>query len=265
MSFWQKFTASQQPQQQQQVQQQPAPQQQQQQQQTQTQPAALQPNNPAAPNQAAQLGATQPDTNDPTKAAATILDGYAKMFEKKEPDPNAPQEQNFAVAFDSNGVKEQLGKMDFAKMVNPADMAAITAGGEGAAAALGNVMNTMMRQMMFMSSKFSAESANRAAEFAQSRLNGTIPDMVRNQFVNAELSTIPNANHPALQPLVQGLTMSFQQQFPKATPQEIATHVRTYMQTMGQTFAPQQQNNSAQGQQGKPQAEDWGGWFGDGQ
>lgn len=212
---------------------------------------------PAAPNQQAQLNGAVPQTKE---GEVNPLDTYNDLFKPKEVDPNAPPAQTVAVEFDQAKVVEGLGKMDFMRFADPKDLAAVAAGGEGAVVALGNLMNSVMRQSMLMNSQFSASAANKAADFAYQRANQGIPEMVRGQLTNNQFSDAAS-QHPALQPLVQTLSAQYRQQFPKATPEQVATQVREYLKAVGGALNPQSQE-AEQKKNASAGGQDWGAWFG---
>lgn len=204
-----------------------------------------------------------PDPATGQPPAQNPLEQYNELFKAPAPPPaGAPAAPTQAVNWDQQQVAEAMNKMNFMAGAKPEDWAAVQAGGEGAVQAMQNIMNGAMRQMMVMQSGFAAQSANKAAEFAQQQFQSSVPEMVRAQLSQQALQTgNANVNHPALAPLVSVMTTQFQQQFPKATPQEIANHVQSYLRTVGEAFAPAPAPG-ADTKSAPAGQSDWGNWFG---
>lgn len=222
--------------------------------------------NPGMPTQQSQFGVPAAAPAGAPAAPVNPLDEFNDLFAAPKPALNpdgspivaAP---TVAVAYDQAAVAQKLQGMDFTRFADPKDMAAVAAGGEGAVAAMGNMMNAMMRQAMLMQTGFAAQSANTAADFAYQRAQGGIPELVRGQLTQAQLAENQFANHPALAPMVTALSQQFQTQYPKATPAEVAAHVGKYMQAVSGAFAPKQETPAAGGQNGQQQSTDWGQWM----
>lgn len=239
---------------------------QQQQQQQQQQVQGNTPVPPPAPNNSpANPGNQQFNGATPAGTEQNPLDSFKDIWNPPAAAPaGAPAQQTQAVTFNQQEVAQRLGQMDFMRFADQKDLVAVAAGGDGAVAALGNVINGVMRQAMLMQTGFAAQSANSAAEFAQQRASAGIPELVRGQLTQNQLVSENAAmNHPALAPMIEAMRQQFQSQYPKATPAEIAQHLNNYMQVVSGAFVPKQQENAANGgQNGQQQGNDWNNWFG---
>ena len=98
---------------------------------------------PDATNQLAKAADIPAQQSDQTAANGVIpaespLDKFSKVWEPTVVDPNAPNQQSSAVTPEQ--LMEAAGKVDFAKVLDPAALQAIAAGGEGAMQAFASSM-----------------------------------------------------------------------------------------------------------------------------
>lgn len=208
----------------------------QQQQQTQQQ---QQPQNPHVAGNPTVPSGQEPGANPNPKTEATVspTDKFKDLWQT---DPNA-QSNNNQPNFKLN--PEQLqnvtGKMDFTKSLKQEDMAAIAQGGEGAVAALGNILNSFGRELFGANAQFASHLTETGYNSASKIIDQGLPGVVRSQMTAQQLyASNPKLKDPALQPLVGALQGQFSAKHPNASPQEINDMVSEYFTTVvGGAFA----------------------------
>ena len=175
---------------------------------------------------------------DPTKVAAdpsaqvSPLDSFAKVWEAPPKVEGAAPEFDPSNIFQINAenMQQALSQVNFASGITEDQISAITAGGEGAVKALGEMLNNTARQTMGAATQASAKMIEKALTGASGAMDGKINAQVRQNQISSHLQeTNPIASHPAAAPLIQGLQHQLAQQFPKASPAEIAQKVQDYM------------------------------------
>ncbi|MNB92246.1 hypothetical protein D3C87_725670 [compost metagenome] len=170
-------------------------------------------------------------TPDPT-AQVSPLDTFAKVWEAPPKVEGAAPEFDPSNIFQLNqeSMAQALAQVNFAGSITEDQITAITAGGEGAVKALGEMLNATARQTMGAATQASAKMIEKALTGASSAMDGKINSQVRQNQISSHLQEVaPIVNHPAAAPLIQGLQHQLAQQFPKASPAEIAQKVQDYM------------------------------------
>lgn len=200
--------------------------------------------NPTVPNQSNTVQ-QQPTPENPNPQSPT--DKFADLW-KMESTPNqaAP---NFKL--NQEQLQKVTGSMDFSKSVSPDDLARVVQGGEDAAVALKNILQTVGRDVFGMAAQFSSHMTESGYKVSQEALDKGLPNMVRKQLTSQELyAANPKLRDPALQPLVGALQSQFADKHPNATPTEINAMVSEYLGgTVASAFAPapaQQPNQPGQ-------------------
>lgn len=136
-------------------------------------------------------------------------------------------------------LQQVMGKVDFAQHVTPDTLAAITAGGEGAAAALMQALNSVGQQAMIQSTLVNNKLANQGVATARSEFEKQLPDLLRQQAVNNHAKeTNPLLNNPAIKPIAEATQAQLLAKYPNATHAELTEMTVNFIQEMGTAFAP---------------------------
>lgn len=174
-----------------------------------------------------------------TNAPKSPLDEYATLWETK-PDGGTPDGQpapNTQVT--PEAVREAVSKVKFTDSITPETLAAITAGGEGAAAAFMQAMQSVAQQVMVQSTLVSNKLTQNAVNQAVDMHSKNLPNVIRDQSASATIQqNYPLLSNPAIKPVADAAKTQILQAYPNATPVEVATMVHNYLQAMGQQFAP---------------------------
>jgi len=211
--------------------------------------------------------------NDTTTGGAgndPLMD-FGKLWQNEPADPNKQtqnQPDTFLPALDPAKLKEHIGRMDFSKVISPEHSQAIAAGGEGAAKAVGEIINGVARTVMESAFTASHKLVESGLKSAKTRFDSGIPDYVKNIMVENNLSSSnPIMADPAFAPIVEGVRSQFQAKHPKATPAQIEKAVNSYFEEMGKRLSKKeadaanaQPTNTQKIRSGDPNA-DWEDWF----
>lgn len=210
-------------------------------------PAADNPSIPVPPNSVA----AQPT---PAGEPSPMAD-FEKLWDTK---PKSHEPVTFNV--DSAKLNQVAGQIDFAKVIKPEQLQAITQGGEGAVQALAQALNSVSQTVYAQSAAASAKIVEQALAKAEASFASRVPDLVRSQQSTERLSANPLMQHAASKPVVAAIKAQIEAAHPNATSEEIAQLTNTYFNNFAALANGGQANG---GQQAKPQSSefDWGAFF----
>jgi len=197
---------------------------------------------PAAPNQMAKAGDIPTQQTAQTSANGVIpaespLDKFSKVWEPTPVDPNAAAQQSNAVTPEQ--LMEAAGKVDFAKVLDPAAMQAIIAGGEGAVGAFTSSMQKIAQTVYGHSAFATTKIVEQAVSQAEDRFAAKLPGLINSQSSKNELLQQNVAfNNPAVAPIVQMIHAQIAAKYPNATSNEITAMAKEMMQGAAQVFNP---------------------------
>lgn len=205
------------------------------------------PANPTLPNGAV----------DASKKDQSPLDQFTQLWEPVAVDPNAPKPEPL-VNFDPKQVAEAAKKLDFSKLVTPDQMQAITAGGEGAAQAFMQAMNSVAQgafaQSMFANSKMTEQAVAKA----QAMFENMIPAHVKKLTVSDNLrSENPVFNHPAASPILGAIEAQMSVKFPNASPTELTALAKQYLENFADAVKAPSKAAEEKKQQASNKDTDW--------
>lgn len=221
-----------------------------------TAPAAQVPapaqNQQATPGNIPAVNANPASVTNPTAPAATVaatetapgspLDGFTELWKT---DPNAPAPTVPADMF-SNVTPEKLQEAakrnDFTKVATPELLAAITAGGEGAAQAMVQIMQGMAQKGFGDSAFTTTQIVKQALAEQQTKFMEALPGLMKNQNVSENLrNSNPIFNHPAAAPMLEVMKQQVIQKHPNATAAEIQEMAQNYLVSFASAATPQKQ------------------------
>ena len=186
--------------------------------------------NPADPNQPA----VPPVTNE----IQSPLDQYKDLWQNA-PNPTGDGQPNQPTELTTEQVQKVVSKADFAKNLDPNLLAAITAGGEGAAAAFTQAMNAVAQQVMTQSTVVNNQLSQKAIKEAIAAAEAKVPALLRDQSSADHLRTTnPLFDNPAVKPVIDATRSQLLQKFPNATNAELTDMTNKYIMAMGTAFAP---------------------------
>lgn len=214
------------------------------------------------------------NNNDPKKQINRDdpIEGMDSLWDDPTVDPNdkTPKFDGYLPKVDDKQLSERLNQVDFMKGIKPETLAAVTAGGEGAVAALAEIINSVGRQSVKMSFTTGSKFMEAGLTNAEKRfMNDLVPGSVRSTMTQDGLtSNNPLMKLPQYAPMVKAITQQFEQRYPKATPSQIEAGVNKYFdkmyddQTAVKTKAQEKQtpSNTQLLKQGDSSA-DWDTWM----
>jgi len=214
---------------------------------------------PAAPNQlskAPDLATQQSAQTSPNGVipAESPLEKFSKVWEPAAVDPNAPAPGSNAVTPEQ--LMEAAGKVDFAKILDPAALQAIAAGGEGATQAFVSSMQKMSQAVYGHSAYATTKIVEQAVSQAEDRFAAKLPGLINSQSSKNELLQQNAAfNNPAVAPIVQMIHAQIATKYPNATSNEITAMAKEMMQGAALVFNPAAPPSAAKKKEAE--GEDW--------
>jgi hypothetical protein len=209
-----------------------------------------------APNGVVPAQGTDPNAGgNPGNSDASPLAAFTDIWQTPtNTDPNA--NQSIFANLDPAKVRESAAKVNFTGGVNPDQLKAIAAGGEGAVKAFQDVLNAVAQGVYAQSTLANVKIVEQALGKAQETYDARIPGMVKKLSSSESLvAENPLLANPAVQPLVGALQQQLIQKNPNATSAEIQRQISDYFSALGQSFAPKAATPA--NQRGGRKEDDW--------
>jgi len=215
-------------------------------------PAAPAPQVPATPGNIPDQASNPAQSTQATAANGVVpvtpkddspLAQFNTLWDTKATDSNTP---NAPAALNQADIATAVSKIDFTSFMTPDNLAAISAGGEGATQALQAALNTLAQNVLTQSTMVNNKLAEKNIADAQAALEARLPAMLRSQTAAAHLKDKnPLFSNPAVKPVIEATQAALLRQYPQATPAEITEMTNNYIVSMGAAFAPQPVINNA--------------------
>ena len=203
----------------------------------------------ATPGNIPPVNANPAHPANPTAPAATVaatdvgpvspLDAFKGLWET---DPNAKEptpEPGMFANVTPEKLQEAARKNDFSAVATPEMMAAITAGGEGAAAAMVQMMQAMSQKSFGDSAFATTKIVEQALAAQQAKFTEMLPGLMKNQNVSENLRNAnPIFNHAAAAPMLEVMKAQVIKKHPNATAAEIQTMAQDYLLNFAQAANP---------------------------
>lgn len=200
--------------------------------------AAPAPATPPAPNLSTPPGSPTPVNPGPTDPppAPAPLEQHKDVWNNVN---TPPQDPALFEGLDPQKLMESARQVDFAKVIKPEQLQAISQGGEGAVQAFAQAMNsvaqTVYAQNALATTKIVEQAIAKTKESSQSEIQA----MMKKFSVGENLSkSNPLLTNPAVQPLVVALTETLTRKNPTASSSAIQAQVESYFKDLGAAFAP---------------------------
>lgn len=165
------------------------------------------------------------------------LDAYSTLWET-DPNVKAPGEYT-PQQLDPTKLQEVVKQVDMTKVVTPAQLAAINAGGDGATAALMQSLNAVAQQTLMQSTVVANKMIEQAVTQAIKSTTDRIPGMLRDMNLSNSLTEKnPIFSNPAIKPVIEAVKSQLSTKYPNATTQELTDMAQNFVKVMGQEFSP---------------------------
>lgn len=209
---------------------------------------ALQQPQPGTPGNIPPQNMMPADVNNPTIPATAEpvivtkvpegLDKFTDIWNIKPEDMPKPHESPFAKVT-PEAIAAIAAKTDFSKVVTPEMMTAISAGGEGAAAAMIQALNATSQQVYATSAEASMKLIDTALAKQREQFQADLPTLIKNQNVSNNLRTAnPIFNHPAAAPILELFTKQLQLKNPTADANVIQAQAQEFLLSFAQVANP---------------------------
>lgn len=181
------------------------------------------------------------------------LDSFASLWQ-----PNTDAEGNVvtpdepaALSLDQDKLKAAIAKSDFSGVLTPENLAAITAGGEGAAEAFTASLNSVAQQASLQTIMVTQKLIEHAMGQQDDSLDGRISGLIKQLSVHDNLAADnPALANPAVKPLVSSMETQLRIKFPEASPAEITKQAQQWIIAVGEAFNPNAGNQQGGGNNG---------------
>jgi len=185
-----------------------------------TQVTAATPN--TSPNGVVPAGTPDPAASVP----ASPLDQFKDLW---QPDAN-PTEPQPLINVDPKALAEAARKTDFAKMIAPEHLQAISQGGEAAVQAFAQAMNQVGQGVYAQAAFASTKITEQAIAKAMERFQSEIPAHVKRLNASETLrNDNPALSHPAAAPILGAIQATLTQKHPNASSAELAQMAKQYL------------------------------------
>lgn len=189
---------------------------------------------PPAPQASQQQPQPQQQPQQPTSQEPPApLESFKELWtppKEGDPKPAGNFDPSAMFQIDPAKIQEAVGQMDFASTVTPETLAAITAGGEGAAQAFVQAMNGVARQAFAQSMVGASKLVETAMTKANASIDARLQEGIRRQQASASLlESNPALKHPAAAPIVSALEAQLAAKYPQHSPAEITRLATDYL------------------------------------
>lgn len=194
------------------------------------QPAQPQPGN--LPEQmTAGMAADPANPNVPANANPPPAEGLDKFNDLWKPaEFPAGQQADPMFNVDPKQLMDAARKIDFAKVIQPAQLQAISQGGDAAVQAFAAAMNSVAQTVYAQSAHATSKIVEQAISKSQDNMRSELPQHIKRQTVSESLrAENPALTHPAASPILGALEQQMTQKFPNASSSEISKMAQEYL------------------------------------
>lgn len=237
--------------------------------------AQINQNQQAVPGNIPQQNSMPASTTNPTVPASSVesmtpaekkpegLDQYKDLWAPHKEGEGPKQHKSTFADVTPEALKTHASSKDFSKVITPEMMAKISAGGEEAAAAMMQAMNSVS-QAAYAESNASAMSLIDAALAKQrEQFVESIPGMLKQQNLSENLrNSNPIFDHPASKPIVEMFQAQIALKYPNATVAEQTKMAQDFMIDFAKAANPEKPS-AAQVKQSEKNKTDWSDFFGE--
>ena len=204
---------------------------------------------------------TVPDQSNIEQSPMSQFKDLWEPIKDDKGNPIAPSSERY-INIDPAKVMESARKVDFAKLIDPSHFAAVAQGGEGAVAAMQQIINSLGQTLYAQSAITSANLTEQSLTNAAGRFERSVPDMIKRHNVSDTLrETNPIFSNPATQPLLQLVEAQMTAKYPNATVSDIKKSAQDYITQFAGAVTAGNDAASGKGSQKVSPAEDWERFF----
>lgn len=223
-------------------------------------PAPQQASSPTNPNAPVTTGTD--GTNKTATESVNPLDAFKDLW---QPPKTVEGQTPKANMFDVNPEKlmEAAGKVDFARVIKPEHLEAISKGGPEGVAAFAAAMNSVSQTVYAQSALATTKIVEQALKQQKESFDTELPGILKKHGLGNSLRTKnPALNHDAVTPLTSALVNQLSTKFPAATEAELTEMAETYLTSAFEAIAPKKVPEDTGKGTGKDTEPDWAELFG---
>jgi hypothetical protein len=186
---------------------------------------------------------------------------FANLWEApKETDPQLPSfDPSKMFNLDPQKIAEAVKQIDYSKAISQEQLAAVTAGGEGAVQALANIMNSVAQQTTQVSMMGAAKLVEQALGKANETMDARMAEEIRKNQISRDLrEKNPLLASQEYSPMVSALEAQFRIKYPTASAPEITKMATDYLTKFAQGIT----KTGSSAASDTPAEFDWGAHFG---
>lgn len=214
---------------------------------------------PAMASDASNVNAPAQTTSQTSAAGPQGLDKFNDLWKPSESPAGAAPEALINVKPEQ--MMEVAKKIDFTKVMNPEQLQAVAAGGQGAVAAMAQIMNSVAQTVYAQNMHATKTMVEQAVQKNQEQFMTQLPQHIKLQNVSESIrGENPAFNHPAAAPIMGALQQQLTTKFPNATAAEIASMAKEYMTGFANTLQPKQTQSQTQSEAQAAGNFDWDAW-----
>ena len=196
--------------------------------------------------------ATQSQAGAQPAAKPEGLDQFNDLWKPVE--SPAGEQNNSAFNVDPKQLMAAAQKIDFTKVIQPAQLQAIAQGGEAAVNAFASALNTVAQTVYAQNAHATSKIVEQAINRSQESMRAELPQHIKRQNVSETLrADNPALSHPAAAPILGALEQQMTMKFPNASSAEISRMATDYLSS----FAGAMQKPQSQAQQQTSKEFDW--------
>ena len=213
---------------------------------------------PGNVNTPAQTQQPQQEQGGPATAPEG-LDKFNDLWKPVESPAGGDNTGTFNV--DPKQLMEAARKIDFTKVIQPAQLQAIAAGGEGAMQAFAQTLNTVAQTVYAQNAHATSKIVEQAVDRAKEAMRTEMPQHIKRLNVSESLrADNPALSHPAAAPILGALEQQITMKFPNASSAEISRMATEYLVGFSNAMQkPASQNSQSQQQNSKET--DWSAYL----
>jgi len=180
-----------------------------------------------------------PATGNPPPAEG--LDKFNDLWKPAESASNGQPNGMFNV--DPKQLMDAAKKIDFTKVIQPAQLQAIAAGGPDAMNAFAQALNSVAQTVYAQNAHATAKIVEQAIGKSQDAMRLEMPGQIKRLNVSESLrAENPALTHPAASPILGALEQQMTQKFPNASSMEISKMAQEYLVSFSKAMQkPEQQ------------------------
>jgi hypothetical protein len=177
------------------------------------------------------------------------LDAFSKVWDSSGVQPDVP---DFSFNVTPDTINKAVANMDFKSSIPPQLLAAVEAGGSGAATALADIINHVQQKSMAQNTHTTTQLIEQALNKQSTKFLEALPKIVQRYQVNSDLqSSNPVFAHPSVKPIIENLERNYAAQNPNASASEVKAAATQFFDALSNTLMEAKVSNEPKSSKSK--------------